>query len=197
MRALSVIHGIAAYVVLRDIWGSSDKESESNARWIADALIDTTLREAAANGHVREANGRSRVQDILKNRPPLEPLKGVRKMCEGSVHLTLPLKPGPTMTDETMNLQTLLEKSFAAELLREMTGFAALRLMELEIEGLTSAAHRPIPAKWSGFKAGFATVIWPWERGQLSGANIASFDVDSGWRNSDTELRMSGLGRCC
>jgi AcrR family transcriptional regulator len=47
VRALSVIYGIEAYVVLRDIWGTRDKEIEGIARWIADALVDTTLAEAA------------------------------------------------------------------------------------------------------------------------------------------------------
>jgi transposase-like protein len=45
------------------------------------------------------------------------------------------------MTDEMMALRTLLEKSADAELLREMVGFAAQRLMELEVESLTGAAH--------------------------------------------------------
>jgi hypothetical protein len=45
------------------------------------------------------------------------------------------------MTDEMMNLRALLEKSSDADLLREMIGFTAQRLMELEIEGLTGAAH--------------------------------------------------------
>jgi putative transposase len=44
------------------------------------------------------------------------------------------------MTDEIMNLRTLLEKSSDADLLREMIGFTAQRLMELEVEGLTGAA---------------------------------------------------------
>ena len=48
----------------------------------------------------------------------------------------------PTMTDEMMSLRTLLEKSSDADLLREMVGFAAQRLMELEVESLTGAAHR-------------------------------------------------------
>jgi putative transposase len=34
-----------------------------------------------------------------------------------------------------------LEKSSDADLLREMIGFTAQRLMELEMEGLTGAAH--------------------------------------------------------
>lgn len=45
------------------------------------------------------------------------------------------------MTDEMMSLRALLEKSSDTELLREMVGFAAQRLMELEVEGLTGAAH--------------------------------------------------------
>src|SRR6516162_11755715 len=47
----------------------------------------------------------------------------------------------PTMTDEMMSLRTLLEKSADVDLLREMVGFAAQLLMELEVESLTGAAH--------------------------------------------------------
>jgi putative transposase len=41
----------------------------------------------------------------------------------------------PPMTDDMMNLRTLVEKT--PDLLREMIGFAAQRLMELEVEGQT------------------------------------------------------------
>jgi transposase-like protein len=44
------------------------------------------------------------------------------------------------MTDEMMTLKALLEKSADSDLLREMIGFTARRLMELEVEGLTGAA---------------------------------------------------------
>jgi len=45
------------------------------------------------------------------------------------------------MSDETMALRGLLEKSAAATFLREMIGFAAERLMELEVSELTGAGH--------------------------------------------------------
>jgi transposase-like protein len=45
------------------------------------------------------------------------------------------------MTDEMMTLRTMLEKGTDADLLREMIGFAAQRLMELEVHAVTGADH--------------------------------------------------------
>jgi putative transposase len=45
------------------------------------------------------------------------------------------------MTDEMMTLRTLVEKTPDADLSREMIGFAAQRLMELEVAGLTGAGY--------------------------------------------------------
>ena len=45
------------------------------------------------------------------------------------------------MTDDMMNLRALMEKSPDASFLREMIGYGAQRLMELEVGGLTGASH--------------------------------------------------------
>ena len=45
------------------------------------------------------------------------------------------------MTNDMMNLRALMEKSPDADFLREMIGYGAQRLMELEVGGLTGAAH--------------------------------------------------------
>ncbi len=42
------------------------------------------------------------------------------------------------MTDAVMSLRALAEKSADADVLREIIGFAAQRLMELEVGGLTA-----------------------------------------------------------
>jgi len=48
LKALSLVYGIEPYVVLKDIWGSSNREVDDIARWVADAVIEKALRENEA-----------------------------------------------------------------------------------------------------------------------------------------------------
>lgn len=54
LRALSMIFGIEPYVVLKDIWGCSDREVQAIARWMADALIDAALKSSPVKSAKRE-----------------------------------------------------------------------------------------------------------------------------------------------
>ena len=84
------------------------------------------------------------------------------------------------MTDEMMSLRALLEKSWDAELLREMVGFAAQRLMELEVESLTGAAHGERSPERINHRNGYRDRVWethptgqartsPWAEGPRRG----------------------------
>jgi putative transposase len=71
------------------------------------------------------------------------------------------------MTDEMMTLRTLLEKSSDAELLREMIGFTAQRLMELEVEGLTGAAHGERSPERMNQRNGYRDRTWETRAGTV------------------------------
>ena len=71
------------------------------------------------------------------------------------------------MTDEMMSLRTLLEKSSDADLLREMVGFAAQRLMELEVESLTGAAHGERSPDRINYRNGYRDRIWETRAGAV------------------------------
>ena len=60
IKALSVIYGIEIYVVLKDIWGATDREVESIARWMLEALVAKALAEAPAAPIKKAARGRPR-----------------------------------------------------------------------------------------------------------------------------------------
>jgi putative transposase len=71
------------------------------------------------------------------------------------------------MTDEMMNLRAMIEKSPDADLLREMIGFAAQRLMELEVEGLTGAAYGEKTPERLAQRNGFRDRTWETRAGTV------------------------------
>lgn len=46
IKALAVVYGIEAMVILKDICGANDRETEAVVRWMMDALVEAALREA-------------------------------------------------------------------------------------------------------------------------------------------------------
>jgi putative transposase len=71
------------------------------------------------------------------------------------------------MTDEIMTLRTLLEKSSDADLLREMIGFTAQRLMELEVESKTGAGYAERSAERLAQRNGYRDRLWETRAGTV------------------------------
>ncbi len=71
------------------------------------------------------------------------------------------------MTDEMMTLRTLLEKSSDADLLREMIGFTAQRLMELEVAGKTGAGYGEKSAERLAQRNGYRDRLWETRAGTV------------------------------
>ena len=71
------------------------------------------------------------------------------------------------MTDEMMSLRALLEKSSDADLLREMIGFTAHRLMELEVGSLTGAGHGERSSERINWRNGYRERDWETRAGTV------------------------------
>ena len=94
------------------------------------------------------------------------------------------------MTDDMITLRELMEKGSDATLLREMIGFAAQRLMELQTETLCGAGHGERSENRTNLRNGYriATgrhVLGPWScayRSYAAAATFPAFWSRAGWR---------------
>ncbi len=72
------------------------------------------------------------------------------------------------MTDDRIALRALVEKAPDADFLREMIGFAAERLMALEVDGLCGAAHGERSAERTNQRNGYRERAWETRAGAIS-----------------------------
>ena len=71
------------------------------------------------------------------------------------------------MTIDRMTLEALVEKSADSDLLREMITFVANRMMEMEVESLTGAAHGERSAERTNHRNGYREREWETRAGTI------------------------------
>jgi len=71
------------------------------------------------------------------------------------------------MTEDKIALRALLEKGSGARFPREMIGYAAQRLMELEAEGLCGAGHGERSAERRNQRLGYRDRDWETRAGTV------------------------------
>ncbi len=94
------------------------------------------------------------------------------------------------MTDDMMSLKDLLAKSADADVLREMIGFAAERLMEMEVGALTGAGYGEKSAERVVQRNGYRERNWETRAGTVElriprlrkGSYFPAFWSRDGWR---------------
>jgi len=71
------------------------------------------------------------------------------------------------MTEDNIALKTLVEKASDSDFLRDMIGFAAERLMDLEVQGLTGADYAERSADRSNSRNGYRERSWDTRAGTV------------------------------
>ena len=104
------------------------------------------------------------------------------------------------MTDDKIALRTLLEKGSDATFLREMIGFAAQRLMELESEALCGAGHGERSAERRNQRNGYRDRDWETRAGtvellqpRLAGLSLENLEDARGLRQQPPDAVRDNL----
>ena len=91
-----------------------------------------------------------------------------------------------------MTLRALLEKTSDADLLREMIGFTAERLMALEVEGLTGAAHGERTPERITHRNGYRERSWETRAGTVTIGSSGGWPASHSWREPSPAFAGAG-----